>query len=97
MLSPSLIDSLDLLIARLCSPASDDELRAGWTLETKTNYAKWFQGRKDLAMLGKLVPHYALVRSLDMFGICDGELFDEALHINREMSSAAQKAPKSAR
>ena len=94
MLSPSLLDSLDVLITRLCSPASEDELRAGWTLEIKTNYAKWFQARRNLAMHGKLVPGYALVRSLDMFGIGDGELLEEALHINREMSNAAKNALK---
>lgn len=56
---------------------------------TKAQYATWFSDRRTPLIEGGLKPDYGSVRSLDMFGLSEGPLYEEAVRLNREMSDAA--------
>lgn len=93
MAGTSLLNDLDTLIARLEAPLSDEERQVGWTADTKANYATWFNERRSLFARGELDADFGLVRSLDMFGISEGSLCEEALRVNRGLSNAASADP----
>ena len=94
MIPQSTLDALDALIDRLSKPVLEDEECSGWTRVTKDNFATWFQRKRDLLAQGEWASDHGLVRSLDMFGIGDGALLEEALRINRELADLVQRAPK---
>jgi len=87
MIPQSTLDELDALIEQLSKPVSEDEKCSGWTPHTKDNFATWFRQKRDLLGKEKWAPDFGLVRSLDMFGIGDGALLEEALRINRELAN----------
>jgi hypothetical protein len=89
-----MLDALDALIDQLSKPVSEDEKTSGWTPQTKGDFATWFRRKRELLTRGEWAPDFGLVRSLDMFGISDGTLTEEAICINRALADAIEPAAK---
>ena len=80
------MEALSHLLERLCSPPSSNEMADGWTTESKTAIANYFQRVKD----GSALPNVGLIRGLDAWGISSGSLFDESICVNRALIDTTQ-------
>ena len=77
--------ALAQMIENLSSPVSPEEAAEGWTTESKTAIRKYFADKLTELNRGLSAPDFGLVRGLDAWGIGDGQLYDEALRLNRQL------------
>lgn len=85
MLSEKVIE----VIADLETPLSSGEAIAGWTQQAKEGYLPYFEEVLASLREGKPVPYSALVRSLDAWGIGEGELYRKMMVVANEINSLA--------
>ena len=77
-----MIADLEKLIGLLAAPVSDQELADGWTPEAKAGIANYFRNQKD-SLDREAVS--GLIRGMDAWGVSQGDLFQEALRVNRAL------------
>ena len=77
-------DDIEWIIERLRSPLRPEEAQAGWTADTKDGYVKVFADLLSRLQSDKPVPYLAMGRSLDGFGVGDGELYERMLKVTNE-------------
>ena len=81
----TVLKKIDLILARLSTPPTEEEARNGWTRESKAGMHTLFHKMREDALQEKelsSVPEYVgLARGMDHWGISGGSLFDAASDI----------------
>lgn len=82
-----LSDKIEMIIATLKGPLSVDEENAGWTKQSKEGYVPLFGSLLSSLRGGEQIPYVGLARSLDGWGIGDGDLYKNMMEVANEINS----------
>lgn len=82
-----LSDNIADVIARLRAPLNAAEANAGWTQERKEGYISYFEEALMSLREGTSVQYSALARSLDAWGISDGDLYRRMMDASNQLNA----------
>jgi hypothetical protein len=84
-------NKIDTLITSLTAPLSAQESADGWTPESKSAMADFFQDLRDkLRTGGALPPVLHVTRAMDHWGVNSGPLLDLAAQISNELRATGR-------
>lgn len=86
-MSSSLEQDIASVVAMLREPLRPDEAAAGWTKAVKTGYVNVFSELLERVRQSGNVGYFGIARSLDAYGIGDGELYERMLEIANETNA----------
>ena len=86
-----LTDKVEAIIATLKSPLRPDEETHGWSQKKKDEYIPFFEKLLADVKAENDIHYLALARSLDMWGISQGELYELMMNTARELNIKQEK------
>jgi hypothetical protein len=85
-MSTDLEHDIASVVAQLEAPLDANEAKVGWTKSMKAGYIDVFTKLLSQVQDGEAVPYFGIARSLDGYGLGDGELCERMFHIANKIN-----------
>lgn len=82
-----MLTKIDVIIAQLLSPLTQEEAASGWTETSKKGILPFFDKLRDDVAGGRPIAYIGIARSLDTWGVGGGHLYNDIIEVAAELNS----------